>query len=260
MFLRESKRIFGWNTVALEHFKIHDDNPDTCSMRVRVTQSSCMKAMVARRGYILAELCVLMVGMPIALMTVLPLGALVLLLWGTTLYVYVLQWKLRPAGVHHHGWQWQVGDRGFLRPMLLRLAFCSVLMVGLTVFFMPEKLFVLVHERPLLWAMVMVLYPLLSVVPQEIIFRHFFFWRYASVFRSPFAMILASGLLFGFVHIIFQNWVAPSLCVIGGWMFAHTYHKTRSLPLVTLEHALYGCMVFTVGLGRYFYHGAVGLQ
>jgi hypothetical protein len=24
-----------------------------------------------------------------------------------------------------------------------------------------------------------------------------------------------------------------------------------------VEHALYGCLLFTIGLGRYFYHGTV---
>jgi uncharacterized protein len=219
-----------------------------------------MKNIWQHRAFILIELCVLMLAMPIALMTILPLGALILLLWGTTLYAYTVQWKLSPTGVHHHGWQWQKEDGRFIRPMVWRLVVCTMLVVGFTALFAPDNLFMLLRERPLLWAAIMVLYPLISVIPQEIIFRHFFFWRYALLFRSPVMMIVASGVLFGFVHIIFQNWVAPILCVIGGVMFAHTYHKTRSLPLATLEHALYGCMVFTVGLGRYFYHGAVGLQ
>jgi membrane protease YdiL (CAAX protease family) len=72
------------------------------------------------------------------------------------------------------------------------------------------------------------------------------------------ALVLISGAAFGLAHIVFNNWVAPVLCAVGGVLFAHTYHKTRSLALVCLEHALYGDFVFTVGLGRYFYHGAVG--
>jgi hypothetical protein len=47
------------------------------------------------------------------------------------------------------------------------------------------------------------------------------------------------------------------LTLIGGWFFAETYARTRSMRLVWLEHALYGCLVFTIGLGDYFYHGNV---
>jgi uncharacterized protein len=228
--------------------------PHTCHT------SEYMKTVFNKTGYVAAELCVFMVGMPVALMTVLPLAALLVLLWGAALYAYLLQWHVRPAAVHDHGWRWSSEDRVFLRPMLIRFAICAVVMVALTALFAPEKLFFLVREHPLLWAVIMVAYPLISVIPQEIIFRHFFFWRYTALFRTPFMMVLVSGVLFGAVHVIFQNWVAPILCAIGGVMFAQTYYKTRSLPLVTMEHALYGCMVFTVGLGRYFYHGAVGLQ
>jgi hypothetical protein len=43
----------------------------------------------------------------------------------------------------------------------------------------------------------------------------------------------------------------------GGLLFAHTYHTSKSLALVWLEHTLYGWTLFTLGLGWYFYHGNV---
>ena len=39
-------------------------------------------------------------------------------------------------------------------------------------------------------------------------------------------------------------------------MFATTYQRYRSLALVCLEHAIYGCLIFTLGLGWYFYGAA----
>jgi hypothetical protein len=39
-------------------------------------------------------------------------------------------------------------------------------------------------------------------------------------------------------------------------MFAGDYARRRSLGLACLEHGLYGCLIFTIGLGRYFYTGA----
>jgi membrane protease YdiL (CAAX protease family) len=98
----------------------------------------------------------------------------------------------------------------------------------------------------------MVLYPILSVLPQEFLFRSFFFRRYQPLFSTPWAIIIASAACFAYVHIVFHNWVAPSFCLIGGLIFAHSYSHHRSLKWVLVEHAAYGCMVFTIGLRFYF--------
>lgn len=102
----------------------------------------------------------------------------------------------------------------------------------------------------------MVLYPLLSVLPQEFLFRAFFFHRYQPLFGEGAGIVLASALAFGFVHIIFGNWLAVVLSFFGGLLFATTYRLNRSMPLVWLEHALFGNLIFTIGLGRYFSSGA----
>lgn len=146
--------------------------------------------------------------------------------------------------------------RPFLPQLLLRDAIC-VVFLGLAVrIFAPDLLFSFIKQRPLLWAAVMVLYPLLSVYPQEILYRAFFFHRYQALFGSGWTMILASALAFGFVHIIFSNWLAVALCVIGGLLFSYTYHQSGSLLLVCLEHAIFGNFIFTIGLGQFFYHGS----
>ncbi|MGF1449188.1 MAG: CPBP family intramembrane glutamic endopeptidase [Opitutales bacterium] len=111
-----------------------------------------------------------------------------------------------------------------------------------------------VLARPDIWALVMCLYPIFSALPQEIIGRTFFFHRYGEIFRSEGAMITASTLSFAFMHIIFQNWIALVFCLIGGYLFSHTYAKTRSLTAVWLEHSLYGCLIFTSGLGFFFFY------
>jgi len=125
--------------------------------------------------------------------------------------------------------------------------------------------------------MVMLLYPPLSALPQEIIFRSYFFCRFRSLFitddphPSPLpdreraakgkaqagegVLIVASALAFGWVHIVLQNWVAVAFSFAGGLLFGDTYQRTHSLAATCLEHALYGCTLFTFGLGFYFYHG-----
>jgi membrane protease YdiL (CAAX protease family) len=102
----------------------------------------------------------------------------------------------------------------------------------------------------------MVLYPLLSVCPQGIIYRGFFFARYRELFPSGMALLLASAAVFSFSHIIFRNPWSVLLTFIAGLLFAWRYEATGSLLAGNLEHALYGCYMFTVGLGALFYHGA----
>jgi membrane protease YdiL (CAAX protease family) len=121
----------------------------------------------------------------------------------------------------------------------------------------PQYLFSLILERPLIWILVIFLYPLLSVYPQEIIYRTYFFHRYEQLFPNKLVFYTVNALLFGYMHIIFHNWVAVILTIIGGFLFALTYNRSRSTLLVSLEHSLFGLLIFTIGLGEFFYKGAV---
>jgi membrane protease YdiL (CAAX protease family) len=101
----------------------------------------------------------------------------------------------------------------------------------------------------------MVLYPL-SAWAQEIVFRTFFFHRYGPLFATARRRILASGLIFGWAHVVVNDLAAIPLATIAGLLFASTYERSRSTLLVSIEHALYGDVVFTVGLGSLFYSSA----
>jgi len=143
-----------------------------------------------------------------------------------------------------------------LLPLLVRDAVFLVLL-GLSVrLFAPELLFSLIKRSPGFWAAIMLLYPLLSVYPQELLYRAYFFHRYQPLFGSGWVMLFASALAFGFVHIILGNWLAVGLCMIGGFLFSLTYQDSGSLLLTCLDHALFGNFIFTIGLGRFFYHGS----
>ena len=71
-------------------------------------------------------------------------------------------------------------------------------------------------------------------------------------------MIVINALLFGWAHMLYGNWLAIVLSGIGGALFMDTYLRTRSVRLVCIEHALYGNLIFTIGLGEYFYSGWAG--
>lgn len=140
------------------------------------------------------------------------------------------------------------------RPILTLWALSAVAAIAVVAVLFPDQLFAFPREQPLLWLAVMAFYPLLSVYPQELVFRAFLFERYGPAFGTW--TVAASAAAFGFVHIVFGSWVSVVLSAAGGWIFATRYQRTRSLLTASIEHALYGMLVFTVGLGQYFFHGA----
>ena len=146
-------------------------------------------------------------------------------------------------------WTWLRG------PLALALAAGTLLAVGVYLV-EPRHLFDLPRNSPWRWALVMLLYPTLSVVPQELVFRSFFFHRYGRLFGSPWVTTVASATAFAWAHIVLMNELAVVLTLLGGWLFARTYLRTRSLLATAVEHAAYGCLLFTVGLGRWFVTGA----
>ena len=142
-------------------------------------------------------------------------------------------------------------------PMILAMFAAGALLVWAGVYFVaPGLLFNFIRRAPAFWAILMVLYPVLSVYPQGIVYRTFFFERYRALFPNPATLIMRSAAAFSFVHIIFRNPIAVGFTLIGGVIFAWRYAETGSLLTSSFEHALYGCWMFTIGLGDYFYKGA----
>jgi hypothetical protein len=175
-------------------------------------------------------------------------------LWGAGLYAF---WMLRRAPDFSwrklwHGDGWSPAAQRFA---LLRFLFLAALLTLATVLLVPERLMRFPLDRFPLWLAVMVLYPLLSIVPQELFFRSFYFARYRGAVAEPPFGFFINGLLFGFGHIVLNNWIAPTFCAVGGMIFAHSYQQHRSLKWAVVEHSLYGCWVFTVGIGWYFFTG-----
>lgn len=155
-------------------------------------------------------------------------------------------------------WKWDAVTWVNMKPILIRWVFASIGMLAFIFLYDPERVFFIIKERPQIIPFLLVMYPLLSALPQEFIFCSFFFERYKPFFQSERAKIIASAIVFAYAHVLFINWVAPVLSLVAGLIFAMTYSRTKSLALVTIEHGLYGNVLFLVGLGWYFYGGAVG--
>ncbi len=117
----------------------------------------------------------------------------------------------------------------------------------------PRELISSLNQDFPVWVGGSAAYILFSVLPQEIIFRAFFFHRYKDLFPGRTLLILVSTASFAFIHIIYFNAVAVALTIVGGYFFSKTYYETGSFLLTVLEHSLYGCFLFTIGLGAAFF-------
>ena len=120
----------------------------------------------------------------------------------------------------------------------------------------PAWFMELPRQRPETWKRVMLLYPVGSVLTQELIYRTFYFHRYGPLFgRQVWLALLLNALLFGLGHIVVGTEFALVSTSFTGLLFAVRYYTARSFWAVFLEHTLWGWLVFTIGLNRYFFTG-----
>jgi hypothetical protein len=205
-----------------------------------------------KKFYLAVECAVITLAIPLYLFYGATQTIMLSLLWGGALVCWLWLRGSISTSALWHGPPLQPDVRTML---LRRFVLMTVAAVALVLVWQPDRLLAFPMQRPDIWLMVMVLYPFLSALPQEVIYRAFFMRRYAPVVPSVPVLATLSAVAFGLSHLLMNNWVAPLLSLFGGLMFAHTYVRTGSLKWVAIEHAAYGCMLFTVGLGWYFYVG-----
>lgn len=205
------------------------------------------------------EFAVLFLGIPLLLAFALSPRLLYPILLGMTavgliLLVRTPGWRARRL---IEGWRW--------RDLALLAAFAVGSGIAIFAFvqaLVPHRLLGIPLHQPQLWLMIMALYPIMLALPQEILFRALFFERYGALFGHhgegvPWAAIAINAVVFGFAHLFYWNSLAIGLSAVGGAFFAYAYVARRSFPLAFAMHALAGQLVFTLGLGRFFYHGAI---
>jgi membrane protease YdiL (CAAX protease family) len=137
----------------------------------------------------------------------------------------------------------------FFKATFLKLMGIAIITTLYMWFVDRENLYEVIINKPMLWLMILFVYGFFSVYPQELIFRTFFFQRYKFLFKSEWLFIFMNAVLFSLAHIFFRNALVMVLTFLGGILFALTYKKTQSTLLVTIEHAIYGSWLFTVGMG-----------
>ena len=199
------------------------------------------------------ECLLLFVGLPLVFyLDLLPIPKIAGLLFVTLLCIGVL-WIDRSYILRRLSYR--PSKAGQWKKMLVRGGLVAACLTVLVIFVQPERLFQFPRERPVTWFIVMILYPVLSALPQELIYREYFMHRYQTLLGSGWVLLASSAIAFSFLHIIYDNNWAIVLSLLGGFIFAQSYRDTRSLYWVTIEHALYGCLIFTIGMGNYFYEG-----
>tara|TARA_R110002167_G_scaffold63312_2_gene178835 strand:- start:125 stop:751 length:627 start_codon:yes stop_codon:yes gene_type:complete len=132
---------------------------------------------------------------------------------------------------------------------IVKFIIIAVLTIVFVWFTDKSQLFFVLYNKPKLWIFILFVYSLFSVYPQELIYRTLYFQRYKSLFKSQSLFMFMNAILFSLAHLFFRNSLVLILTFLGGLLFAFTYNKTKSTLLVSIEHAIYGSWLFTVGMG-----------
>ena len=158
------------------------------------------------------------------------------------------------------GFDWRFLRRGWRQPPWREagLVALAVLVCGAAVLLIGGRgqVFSLPRRAPDLMLMILLLYPLLSALPQELIFRALFFHRYGAMMPSRRVALAVNAAVFAHAHLMYWSVVVLVFTAVGGWLFARAY-LDRGFPAAWLLHAVAGNAIFMVGMGAYFYTGAV---
>src|SRR5262249_47323656 len=120
----------------------------------------------------------------------------------------------------------------------------------------PDSFVWFPRKNPRFFALFIVGYPLISVVPQGIIWRVFLAHRYWPLCTSHAMLIAVAAFSFARAPLTFRNVVAIVLTGLGGALFIQTYVATGSMWIAALEHGAYGTAAFGLGLGEFLYLGS----
>ena len=122
----------------------------------------------------------------------------------------------------------------------------------------PRHLWLMAHRNPSLMLAIALFYPVISALPQEVLFRVLFFRRYGPILpRQTFAAVLLNAAIFSFAHLMYWSWIVAGMTFAGGLAFAYSYRVRGNFPEAVVVHSLAGLVIFALGLGVFFYSGNV---
>ncbi|MFN3938503.1 MAG: type II CAAX prenyl endopeptidase Rce1 family protein [Gemmobacter sp.] len=188
---------------------------------------------------------------PIAVAVLLPPSAMFPALLAVTLLgLFLLN---RTPGFH---WHELLRGRLFPGEALAFAAVCAGVSYVVVMLTEPRALFYLPKHDPQLMLTILLLYPVLSALPQELVFRPLFFRRYGHLL-PPGAVLWVNAAVFSLAHLMYWSWIVAAMTFFGGLCFARAYGVQRSFPQAVLLHTVAGSIVFAFGLGMFFYTGNV---
>ncbi len=203
-------------------------------------------------GRLWVEFALLYLGVPMVLAFALPPSAMFSVL-GVAAMAGLVLLHITP------GFDWRDLSAGRIpwKAVWLGALVTAVVAVALTLYLFPRNLFYLPRRVPEVWVTIMVLYPVVSALPQELVFRPLFFRRYGALFPGRNLALVVNATVFALAHVMYRDPLVLAMTAAGGWVFAWIYAVRGSFIGAVLLHAIAGCLIFTSGLGVLFYSGAV---
>ncbi len=193
------------------------------------------------------ELLLLFVALPLSFLIAYPLVVKAGLVFSGFVYILVVLFKYTKTSFKIKK---SIDWGSFFKRTAITFIIIAIV-TGLYVYMIDATLlFYVPLNNPRLFVVILAVYTFLSVWPQEVIYRTFFFERYQDLIQNKKLIILLNALLFSLAHIFFKNILVCVLTFFGGLLFAYTFTRTKSTTLVSIEHALYGNWLFTVGMGQ----------
>ncbi len=207
--------------------------------------------MVLKRIYLGFEFTLLFFGIPLGILYGTPIIHPTVLILPVLLVIFLLLWYTTSFRFRELI-SFRVSRKSLIKNGLIVLAI-SIILLFSVIIFDPQNLFNLPKGNLRIWIFLCIFYPLFSAYGQEIIYRTFLFHRYRNLFKKEMVLIIASGITFSFAHVIYFSWISIILTLLAGLYFAYEYTKTRSVLFTSVLHGALGDVVFTVGLGHYFW-------
>jgi membrane protease YdiL (CAAX protease family) len=203
------------------------------------------------RGRLWVEFAALFLAVPVAIAVILPASSMFPALFAATALGVVLL-HLTP------GFAWRELSRGGVDGRVVAgfalVTFACAFAVSWTTGGQP---FAFAMANPALMAAILVLYPVLSALPQELVFRPLFFRRYGTILAEGKVGLWLNAAVFSFAHLMYWSWIVAAMTFAGGLAFAWAYRVRGSFALAVVLHAVAGQIVFLLGLGIFFYSGNV---
>lgn len=202
--------------------------------------------MMYQTKYIAMELLLLFVCIPVLLASPVLIGLKLTIAMLGFFYVLFVSYKIKVFSTFKPSFnRW----KPFFKKTIALFLFIALITSCYVYIKVPEALFYVPLNKPLLFLTILFVYAFFSVWPQEFLYRSFFFKRYETLFKDKNVLLIFNAILFSLAHLFFKNTLVLLLTFIGGLLFAWTFLTYKSTTLVTIEHALYGSWLFTVGMG-----------